>query len=331
MALPTTMRAVDISTPGGPEVLQEVIRPTPQVGSEDVLIKVVGSGVNRPDCLQRLGKYPVPPDADPLPGLEVSGTVVETGSNVSQWQVGDKVCALTHGGGYAEYAAAHASHCLPVPEGLDLAHAAAIPETFFTVYYNVFTRAGLQEGETLLVHGGSSGIGSTAIQMAKVWGAQVITTAGSDEKCAFCERLGAARAINYRTEDFVAETKLFTQGKGVDVVLDMVAGPYVAKNIEVMARDGRYSLIAFLMGPKAEVNLGPLMRNRLTLTGSTLRPQSVEEKAAIASNLGRDFWPMLEAGNLAPIIFKEFPLAEAASAHELMESSQHMGKILLRV
>jgi NADPH2:quinone reductase len=329
--VPAMMRAVAISKPGPAEVLHAVERAVPQPRDHEVLIRVAAAGVNRPDILQRLGLYPLPLDADPLPGLEVAGEVVALGSGVSRWVVGDKVMALTHGGGYAEYCRAHEGHCLRVPGSLSMLEAAALPETFFTVHYNVFMRAAMRAGETLLVHGGSSGIGTTAIQMAKAVGGQVIATAGSAKKCSFCEDLGADAAINYKTEDWAAAVKDFTNGRGVDVVLDMVAGSYVQKNLDCLAKDGRYSIIAFLQGPVAEVNLRPILGMRLTLTGSTLRPQSVDEKEAIANDLIARFGEGIETGDIRPIIDSSFPLDDAAKAHQLMESSTHMGKIVLEV
>jgi putative PIG3 family NAD(P)H quinone oxidoreductase len=329
MDLPTTMTAVDITEPGGPEVLRVVERPVPEPGPGEVLIRVHAAGVNRPDCLQRQGLYPVPADADPLPGLEVAGEVVAAGDGPVRWQPGDRVCALAHGGGYAEYCRAAAEHCLPVPDGLGFTEAASLPETFFTVWYNVFMRVGLAEGEWLLAHGGSSGIGSAAIQMAKARGAGVIVTAGTDAKCGYCRDLGADHAVNYRDSDWVAAAKEITGNRGVDVVLDMVAGPYVDRNLDVLAYDGRYALIAFLLGPKTEANFAHVLRKRLTITGSALRPQTVEEKAAIAAGLEREIWPLLEAGRIRPTVFASFPLIEAARAHALMESGEHMGKIVL--
>lgn len=331
VTVPAMMRAVEISTPGPAEVLQAVERPVPQPRDHEVLIRVAAAGVNRPDILQRLGLYPLPPDADPLPGLEVAGEVVALGTSASRWAVGDKVMALTHGGGYAEYCRAHEDHCLKVPETLSMLEAAALPETFFTVHYNVFMRAAMRSGETLLVHGGSSGIGTTAIQMAKAAGGQVITTAGSASKCAFCEDLGADKAINYKSEDWAAAVKTFTNGRGVDVILDMVAGSYLQKNLDSLAKDGRYSIIAFLQGPVAEVNLRPILSKRLTLTGSTLRPQSVSEKAMIANDLVSRFGGAIETGDIRPIIDSSFPLSDAVKAHQLMESSSHMGKIVLEM
>ena len=327
--IPPRMRAVAIEQPGGPEVLTEVERVTPSPRPGEVLIRVAAAGVNRPDVLQRLGLYPVPADADPLPGLEVAGEIVALGAGCTRWKPGDRVMGLTHGGGYAEFCRAHEGHCLPVPARLDLTEAAAIPETFFTVYYNVFMRGGLRQGETLLVHGGSSGIGTTAIQLARAFGATVLATAGSDEKCGFCEGLGAARGINYRTADWAAAARDFTGGTGVDVVLDMVAGPYMQKNIDLLARDGRYVIIAFLQGSKAELDLRGVLGRRLTITGSTLRPQTTGEKAAIAAGLASEVLPLLESGAVRPIVFRRFPLADASAAHRLMESSAHMGKIVL--
>ena len=325
------MRAVAITEPGAPEVLQEVSVPTPEPGESEVLIRVHAAGVNRPDVLQRLGMYPLPADADPLPGLEVAGEVVATGANASRWKSGDKVMALCHGGGYAEYCCVHENHCLPLPAKLSMVEAAAIPETYFTVWYNVFMRAGLDAGESILVHGGSSGIGTTAIQLVKASGASVITTAGTDDKCDFCKDLGADHAINYKDNDWEAEVGKLTDGAGVDVVLDMVAGPYMQKNMNVLGRDGRYVIIAFLQGPKAELNMRQVLGKRLTITGSTLRPQTTAEKAAIAADLESRVLPLLESGAVRPIIDSTFPLGDAAKAHALMETSQHMGKIVLEV
>jgi NADPH2:quinone reductase len=322
-----TMRAIAIREAGSPEVLTLEDRPIPQPRDNEVLIRVEAAGVNRPDILQRLGRYPVPKDADPLPGLEVAGEVVATGTGSARWKKGDRVMALTHGGGYAEYCRVHESHCLPIPQNLSATEAAAVPETYFTVWYNVFMRAALAPGETLLVHGGSSGIGTTAIQVAVARGAHVLATVGNETKIRFCEQLGASRVINYKSEDW----QNIAHEYGTDVVLDMVAGPYMQKNIDLLARDGRYVIIAFLQGPRAEMNMLPVLSKRLTITGSTLRPQSIEEKAAIAAELGREVVPLLESGQVRPIIHATFPLANAAAAHELMESSQHMGKIVLQV
>jgi len=325
------MRAVEIAKPGGPEVLTSVERPLPSPRPSEILVKVAAAGVNRPDVLQRMGLYAVPPDASDLPGLEIAGEVAVCGSAVTKWKQGDKVCALVHGGGYAEYCVAPEVQALPAPKGLSLAEAASLPETFFTVWSNVFDRAGLKPGETLLVQGGSSGIGVTAIQMARAMGNRVFATAGSDEKCAACVKLGAEKAINYRTQDFAAEVKTATGGKGVNVILDMVGGDYVPKELKCLADEGRLVFIAFLRGPKTELDINELMRRRLTLTGSTLRPRPVEFKGAIANRLRERIWPLIEAGKIKPVLYRTFPLAEASEAHRLMESSQHIGKIVLTV
>lgn len=327
---PSSMVAIEISEPGGPEVLKPVSRPVPTPGHGEVLVKVAAAGVNRPDVVQRLGLYPPPPGASDLPGLEIAGTIVDVGAGVTGLSKGDKVCALVAGGGYAEYCLADAPLVLPVPKGLSLEEAAALPETFFTVWTNVFDRARLKAGETFLVHGGSSGIGTTAIQLAHVFGARVFATAGSAEKCAACERLGAERAIHYREEDFVAITQKLNEGRGVDVILDMVGGPYVERNIKALAQEGRLVNIAFLQGSKVEVNLMPLMLKRLTMTGSTLRPRSLEEKAAIADALRAKVWPLLDAGRVAPVMDSTFPLRQAAAAHVRMEEGAHIGKIVLK-
>jgi NADPH2:quinone reductase len=327
--LPHSMTAIEITAPGGPDVLKPTTRPVPQPGPGEVLIRVKAAGINRPDVLQRAGAYPPPPGASDLPGLEVAGEIAAVGADVSGFSVGDQVCALTPGGGYAEYCMTPAPQVLPAPKGFSLVEAAAVPETFFTVWSNVFDRGCLAEGETLLVHGGSSGIGTTAIQLAKAFGARVFTTAGSADKCAACERLGADRAINYKTEDYGAVIKELTGKKGVDVVLDMVGGDYVQRDIDIMAPDGRRVSIAFLGGPKVTLNLTKMMVNRLTLTGSTLRPRPVAEKGKIAQALRERVWPLLESGKIKPLIFKTFPLAEAAAAHALMETSSHIGKIVL--
>ena len=325
------MQGIRIGRPGGPEVLTLVTLPVPQPQDGEVLVKVAAAGVNRPDVLQRQGSYPLPPGASPLPGLEIAGEVVQCGSNVARWKPGDSVMALTHGGGYAEYCLVHESHCLPVPEGLTPTMAAAIPETFFTVHYNVFMRAGLAAGEILLVHGGSSGIGSTAIQLARANHASVIATAGSDEKCRFCNDIGAQHAINYRSQDWAQEVAALTDSRGVDVVLDIVAGPYTQKNIEALGQHGRYVIIGFLQGWKAELDLRRVLARRISITGSLLRPQTVEEKAAIARRLEADVLPLLASGAVKPYVYATFPLARAAEAHALMESSRHMGKIVLEV
>ncbi len=329
-AIPSQMRAVEVTAPGGPEVLAEVSLAPPTPADEQVLIRVLAAGVNRPDCLQRAGHYPVPPDASPLPGLEVAGEVVAAGQGVTRWRAGDRVVALTHGGGYAEYCVADAGHCLPWPEGLSAVEAASLPETCFTVHYNLVERGRLAAGERVLVHGGSSGIGTTAIQVARALGAEVATTAGSAAKCDYCRALGANHALNYKDGDWEEALRGIYPG-GVDVVLDMVGGPYVMKNVRSLAADGRYCMIAFLMGPKAEVNFGHVLTRRLTLTGSTLRPQSVAAKRAIAAAVERDLWPLLASGRLRTHIHATFSLAEAARAHELMESSAHLGKIVLEV
>jgi putative PIG3 family NAD(P)H quinone oxidoreductase len=331
MATPDMMRAIAIDKPGDPEVLVPVDEPVPVPGDDDVLIKVATAGVNRPDVLQRQGLYPLPQDASPLPGLEVAGEIVAAGSRVTDWSLGDNVMALTHGGGYAEYCRVNQGHCLPVPAKLSLIEAAAVPETFFTVWYNVFMRCRLAEGETFLVHGGSSGIGTTAIQLAKAQGCTVITTAGSAEKCRFCEQLGADKAINYRREDWQQVVRDFTDGRGVDVLLDMVAGPYMQKNMDSMALEGRYAIIAFLQGPTAELNMRVVLGRRLTITGSTLRPQSITEKSLIATEMRDNVLPLLDSGAVKPIIDSTFTLNDAAAAHELMESSKHKGKIVLVV
>ncbi len=329
--VPETMQVVEITRPGGPEVLKPATRPVPQPRAGEVLIQVAAAGVNRPDCLQRAGAYAPPPGASDLPGLEVAGALVRVGEGASEWKVGDRVCALAPGGGYAQYCVTPAAHCLPLPRGLDLIQAASLPETFFTVWINVFERARLAPGETLLVQGGASGIGVTAIQMARAFGHRVFATAGSAEKCAACERLGAERAIDYRTQDFVEAVRELTGGKGVDVILDMVGGDYVARELRCLATDGRLSLIAFLGGTKATLDLSDILFRRLTITGPTLRPRSVEYKAGIAQALRQRVWPLIEAGNIRPVIYRSFPLAQAAQAHALMESGAHIGKIVLEV
>jgi putative PIG3 family NAD(P)H quinone oxidoreductase len=327
--IPERMTAIAIREPGGPEVLTPVESPVPRPGPGEVLIKVAAAGVNRPDAMQRAGLYPPPPGAPDTPGLEVAGEIVALGGPVERWRAGDPVTALVAGGGYAEYCVAPAPQCLPIPGELDLVEAASLPETFFTVWSNVFDRGQLKSGERFLVHGGSSGIGTTAIQMAKAWGAEVFTTAGSAEKCRACEGLGADLAINYRDEDFVEAVKAATGGAGVDVILDMVGGDYIAKNIALLAPDGRLCFIAFLQGSKAEVNFLPVLVKRLTIGGSTLRPRPVAFKAAIARNLEEKIWPLIAEGRIKPVIHQTFPLAEAAEAHRLMESSAHIGKIML--
>ncbi|MFK7751928.1 MAG: NAD(P)H-quinone oxidoreductase [Sedimentitalea sp.] len=323
-----TMRAAEITKPGGPDVLQLTERPMPEPAHGQVVIKVAWAGVNRPDALQRAGAYDPPPGASDLPGLEASGEVVALGEGVSGLALGDLVCALLPGGGYAEYVATPAAHCLPIPAGMDLKQAACLPETFFTVWSNVFTRGALKGGERFLVHGGSSGIGTTAIQLANAFGARVFTTAGSDEKCAACLELGAERAINYRDEDFVNVMK--AEG-GANLILDMVGGDYIPRNIKALDMDGRLVQIAFLQGPVVELNFAMLMVRRLTITGSTLRPQSDLAKASIAQDLREAVWPLIEAGRVAPVMDSEFDLGDAAAAHTRMESSGHIGKIVLKV
>ncbi len=325
----TTMSCIEISEPGGPEVMKLTTRPTPIPAPGEVLIRVAAAGVNRPDCIQRQGHYAPPPGTTDIPGLEVSGEVVGLGDGAERWEVGDAVCALVAGGGYAEYVTAPAVQCLPVPDGLDMIEAAALPETFFTVWSNVFERAALREGESFMVHGGSSGIGTTAIQIASRLGARVIATAGSDEKCRACEALGAERTVNYRDQDFVEAAREFGGGKGVNVILDMVGGDYIARNIKSLAPNGRLVNIAFLQGSKAEINFMPVMLKRLTLTGSTLRPQPIARKAEIAAALETRVWPLISNGQIKPVIHATFPLAEAAEAHRMMESNQHIGKIVL--
>jgi NADPH2:quinone reductase len=323
------MIAIEIREPGEPEVLVPVERPIPKPAADEVLIRVAAAGVNRPDVFQRRGRYAPPPGASDIPGLEVSGVIDTLGSLVTGWRVGDEVCALVAGGGYAEYCVAPAPQCLPVPRGMTVVTAGAIPETFFTVWTNVFQRGRLQRGESILIHGGSSGIGTTAIQLARTMGARVFATAGSAEKCAACERLGAERCIDYREGDFVAAVRALTGGHGVDVILDMVGGDYFARNIEVLAVEGRLVEIATLHGVKAEVNLQTIMGRRLTVTGSTLRPRPVAEKGAIAAELRQRVWPLLESGAVTPIVHATFPLRDAAKAHRVMESSAHIGKLLL--
>jgi len=329
-ALPATMTAIEITQPGGPEVLKPGERPMPLPGAGEVLIKVAAAGVNRPDVMQRKGEYPPPPGASDIPGLEVAGTVVAVGLGVNHTKLGDEVCALVTGGGYATYCAAPEPQCLPVPKGLSTVEAAALPETFFTVWTNLFERGQFKAGESVLIHGGSSGIGTTAIQLAKALGAhQVFATAGSLDKCHACVGLGATRAIDYKLEDFVKVIKEDTGGRGVDVILDMVGGDYMQRNINALAVEGRIVCIAFLHGPKAELNLMPLMLKRGWLTGSTLRARSVEQKGSIAASLRRVVWPLIEQGKVKPAIYRTFPLAQAAEAHELMETSAHIGKIVL--
>ncbi|MCC2657247.1 MAG: qor1 [Panacagrimonas sp.] len=325
------MRAIEISKPGPPDVLVPCERSRPQPGPGQVLVQVAAAGVNRPDVLQRLGRYPVPPDASDLPGLEVAGTIVDGDPADSGFAIGDRVCALVHGGGYAQFCVAPAGQCLPIPRGLSEIEAASLPETFFTVWSNVFDRGRLAAGETLLVQGGSSGIGVTAIQMARALGHRVLATAGTDEKARACEALGAERCINYKTEDFVAEVKRLTGGRGADVILDMVAGDYVPREVRCLADDGRLVVIALLGGATAQVPLDQILVRRLTITGSTLRPRPVAFKSAIAAALRERIWPLIENGSIRPVIHRTFPLDEAAEAHRLMESSTHIGKIVLTI
>ena len=329
-SLPAAMRAIEITRPGAPEVLQPTRRPVPPIGPGEVLIRVAAAGVNRPDVLQRMGGYPPPKGASDIPGLEVAGEIVRASPDVDLWKPGDQVCALLAGGGYAEYAAAPAVQCLPVPPTMSIETAAVLPETFFTVYLNVFERAGLKAGETLLVHGGSSGIGTTAILLGKAFGATVLVTAGSAAKCDACVQLGADRAINYREADFVQAVLDATQGKGADVILDMVGGEYLPRNLNAAAVDGRITQIAVLGGAKGELNLHAMMVKRLKIMGSTLRPQSVEAKGKLAQALRTQVWPLFASGRLAPPpIYARFPLEEAHRAHSLMESGEHVGKIVL--
>lgn len=329
--IPAEMRVVEISGPGGPEVLRPATRRVPQPGPGEILIRVHAAGVNRPDLLQRAGAYPPPQGASDLPGLEAAGEVAAVGPGGSRWQVGDRVCALLPGGGYAEYALTHQDHALPVPHGMGMTEAAALCETFFTVWSNVFVRGRLVAGESFLVHGGSSGIGTTAIQLARARGARVFATAGSDDKCRACRDLGAEVAVNYREADFVAEVKAATGDVGVDLILDMVGGDYLARDVRALAPDGRLVMIAHQTGAKAELNFALVMMKRLTITGSTLRPQSVEAKARIAADLRREVWPLLDAGRIAPVMDRTFPLDDAAEAHARLESSAHIGKVVLEV
>jgi NADPH2:quinone reductase len=329
--VPSEMQVVEIAAAGGPEQLKPAVRPVPQPGEGEVLVRVAAAGVNRPDVMQRQGRYPPPPGASDLPGMEIAGEIAALGSGVAGLSIGDRVTALLPGGGYAAYAAVAAPLCLPVPDGLSMIEAAALPETFFTVWTNVFERAGCKSGDTVLIHGGTSGIGTTAIQLATVWGARVFATAGTPEKARACEKFGAVRGIDYRTEDFVEVIQRETAGKGVDIILDMVAGSYVARNLEAAAIEGRIVVIAMLGGSRAEINMNLLLRKRLTLTGSTLRVRTIAQKAAIADALRRNVWPLLSAGRVRPVIYATFPLAEASEAHRLMETSTHIGKIVLTV
>ena len=329
--VPESMTAIAISKPGGPEVLVPEQRPVPQPGPDEILVKVAAAGVNRPDVIQRLGQYPPPPGVTDIPGLEIAGEVVARGRDVTRWKTGDKVMALVPGGGYAEYCPVHETNALPIPDGLSMTEAAAVPETFFTVWHNVFERGGLKPGETLLVHGGTSGIGTTAIQLAAASGADVFATAGSADKCRACEKLGAKRGINYREEDFVAAVKEATGGRGADVILDMVGGDYIPRNYEAAAQDGRIVQIAFLRSPKVEVDFRRLMLKRLTHTGSTLRARDVGFKARLAEALRQKVWPLVAAGRVRPVMDSSFPLARAADAHARMEEGSHIGKIVLEI
>jgi len=331
MSLPVEMTVVEIAAPGGPEQLKPVKRGVPKPGNQEVLVRVAAAGVNRPDVMQRQGRYPPPAGASDLPGLEVAGEIVALGAGVSGLSIGDKVTALLAGGGYAEYAVAAAPLCLPLPNGISMVEAAAIPETFFTVWTNLFDRGRCKAGDNVLLHGGTSGIGTAAIQLAAAWGARVFATAGSDDKARACERLGAARGINYRTEDFVEVIRAATAGAGIDVTLDMVAGSYVARNLEIAALEGRVVTISLLGGSRAEINMGMILTKRLTLTGSTLRSRTVAQKAEVAEAVRKNVWPLLAAGRVRPVIHATFPLAEAGEAHRLMETSNHIGKIVLTV
>lgn len=323
------MVVIEISSAGGPEVLTPAERPIPEPRPGEVLIRVEAAGINRPDVMQRRGMYPPPADASDIPGLEVAGTIEHVGSGVTEWRGGDRICALVTGGGYAEYCVAPAAQCLPIPAGFDAVHAAAIPEAFFTVWTNVFQRGALAPGETALFHGGSSGIGTTAIQLATARGSRALATAGSDEKCRACERLGAARAINYRSEDFVDAVGRLTNGRGVDLILDIVGGDYLDRNLRALATGGRLVQIGLMGGSSAVLDLRRVLSRRVTITGSTLRPRSVEEKGSIAEALHREVWPLLESGRVKPVVHRTFPLTQASEAHRLMESSEHVGKIVL--
>jgi NADPH:quinone reductase len=329
--IPKDMTAIEIASPGGPEQLKPARRPVPKPGDGEVLVRVAAAGVNRPDVMQRQGRYPPPPGASDIPGLEIAGEVVALGPNAAGVALGDEITALLPGGGYAEYAVAASPLCLPVPKGLSMVEAAALPETYFTVWTNLFDRGGCKAGDTVLIHGGTSGIGTTAIQLAVVRGARVFATAGSVDKARYCEKLGAARGIDYRTEDFVQVVGRETGGRGVDLILDMVAASYFARNVETLAVEGRLVLISLIGGARAEINLGTLMSKRLTVTGSTLRIRTVAQKAVIAEAVRRNVWPLLEEKRVRPIIHATFPLAEASEAHRMMETSQHIGKIVLTV
>jgi NADPH2:quinone reductase len=329
--LPATMQAIEITEPGAPEVLKIQQRPLPNIEKDEVLISVHAAGINRPDVMQRAGLYPPPPGVTDIPGLEVSGVIVSAGEKVTNWKIGDSVCALVAGGGYAEYVNAPESQCLPIPKGLTYREAASLPETYFTVWSNVFDRAKLAEQETILVHGGSSGIGTTAVQLCRALKRKIFVTAGSDEKCRACEAIGATKAINYRSEDFAERIMALTDNKGVDVIIDMVAGDYLQRDLKCLADDGRLVIIAFLGGIKTNINMTDILKRRLTITGSTLRPRSTKFKSSIATSLESRVWPLLESKVIEPLIFTSFPLKNAAEAHRLMESSQHIGKIVLDV
>ena len=331
MILPEAMKCIEITEPGGPEVLKLTTRPIPSPSNKEVLIRIEAAGINRPDCIQRQGNYAPPLGVTDIPGLEVSGEIVAIGSQVKRLSIGDRVAALVTGGGYAEYVAAPFQQCLPIPKNLSMLEAAALPETFFTVWTNLFERGAIKKDELLMIHGGSSGIGTTAIQIASQRGVRVITTAGSDEKCSVCTDLGAERAVNYHNEDFAEAAQEFSFGKGVDVILDMVGGNYISKNIKSLAPDGRLVQIAFLQGSKVEINFMPIMLKRLTITGSTLRPQSIQRKGEIAAALIENVWPLISAGEVKPVIYKTFPLSQASEGHAMMESSQHIGKIMLKI
>jgi len=329
--VPVDMTVVEIAAPGGPEQLRTAVRPVPQPAAGEVLVRVAAAGVNRPDVMQRQGRYPPPPGASDIPGLEIAGEIAALGANVAGLSLGEKITALLPGGGYAAYAVAAAPLCLPVPAGISMIEAAAIPETFFTVWTNLFERGKCAAGDTVLIHGGTSGIGTTAIQLAKAWGARVFATAGSADKARACERLGAVRGIDYRSEDFVEVLRQETAGKGADLILDMIGGSYLARNMEAAAVEGRLVVISLIGGARTEINLSTVMGKRLTLTGSTLRARTVAQKAAVAEGVLRNVWPLLAAGRVRPVIHATFPLAEASEAHRLMETSQHIGKIVLTV
>jgi NADPH:quinone reductase len=331
MALPREMKVIEIAAPGGPEQLKTAVRPIPQPGEGEVLVRVEAAGVNRPDVMQRQGRYPPPPGASDLPGMEIAGEIVALGAKVSGLSVGDKIASLLPGGGYAAYAIAAAPLCMPIPEGLKMVEAAAIPETYMTVWTNLFERGGCKSGDVVLIHGGTSGIGTTAIQLAKAWGARVYATAGTEKKARACEALGAVRGIDYKTEDFVEVMRAETKGQGVDITLDMVAGSYVQRNLDIAAVEGRVVTISLLGGSRAEINMGMVLIKRLTLTGSTLRSRTVAQKAAVADAVRKNVWPLLAAGKVRPVIFATFPLAEASEAHRLMETSNHIGKIVLTI